>query len=384
MESDGHAILVGFLSAFCRLSVGFHVLHLCFMNLHVAACPGSLCHSIALGSLLPCLQRIQALRIFEASLKHLWSHGIWIKAIPSPREICFHWNWGKRTNISNISNVLNIQKQKNIRQNDDKAMKTTASPTTDSLMPWVAADWVQCRSSGSVFALGTTASSKFEKCQCEGPGSMLDKSTKGRVEKTIALDGNALILGKMRHSTPLHAVSSLGSRRRNRTCSNMLVGFWWTGQVTTPSTGQTHALLNTFWWRFRQDLPQDGHKMIQNMFWTNFDSRSGYFSHTNSGPLMSLSRHFEALLQQRRSSILPSEKSTCSNDFRSKINQIRQVKIRTKPDSIITGSLRQTCQTRQVLLTQLLLPANWIVFQTTPSKMLTISTRNTSWLGDRK
>lgn len=48
-----------------------------------------------------------------------------------------------------------------------------------SLMPWVAADWVQRRSSGSVFALGTTASSKFEKCQGAGPGSMEDKGTKG-------------------------------------------------------------------------------------------------------------------------------------------------------------------------------------------------------------
>jgi hypothetical protein len=52
-----------------------------------------------------------------------------------------------------------------------------------SLMPWVAADWVQRRSSGSVFALGTTASSKFEKCQGAGPGSMEDKGTKGRVEE---------------------------------------------------------------------------------------------------------------------------------------------------------------------------------------------------------
>jgi hypothetical protein len=34
-----------------------------------------------------------------------------------------------------------------------------------------------------VFALGTTASSKFEKCQGAGPGSMEDKGTKGRVEE---------------------------------------------------------------------------------------------------------------------------------------------------------------------------------------------------------
>ena len=317
---------------------------------------------------------------------HLWSifeaMAFGSKRSPGPREICFHWNWGKRTNISNISNVLNIQKQKNIRQNDDKAMKTTASPTTDSLMPWVAADWVQCRSSGSVFALGTTASSKFEKCQCEGPGSMLDKSTKGRVEKTIALDGTDT--WEKATFNPSTCCVFFGIKKAQSNMQQYVGRILMDRPSYNTLDWSNTCLTQYFWWRFRQDLPQDGHKMIQNMFWTNLDSRSGYFSHTNSGPLMSLSRHFEALLQQRRSSILPSEKSTCSNDFRSKTNQIRQVKIRTKPDSIITGSLRQTCQTRQVLLTQLLLPANWIVFQTTPSKMLTISTRNTSWLGDRK
>lgn len=54
-----------------------------------------------------------------------------------------------------------------------------------------------------------------------------------------------------------------------------------------------------------------------------------------------LSRHFEALLQQRRSSILPSEGSICSKDFK-KQNKTRQV-IHTKTESKITGSLRQTC-----------------------------------------
>ena len=66
-----------------------------------------------------------------------------------------------------------------------------------SLMPWVAADWVQRRSSGSVFALGTTASSKFEKCQGAGPGSMEDKGTKGRVEEKEEKTKNTKNTGKM-------------------------------------------------------------------------------------------------------------------------------------------------------------------------------------------
>lgn len=169
----------------------------------------------------------------------------------------------------------------------------------------------------------------------------------------------------------------------------MLVGFWWTSQFTTPWVGPKHGSINIFWWtKVSPRLLRCTNHFHQISIRGHLDA-SGYFSqhtitsrssrssripaswHTNSGHRASLATSKRCFNKGGAAYFLARDQYV-QKISKSKTRQDKWSIQRRNQRSLDPWGkpVKPRAKMGQVLLTQLLLPANWIVFQTTPDSKI--------------